>query len=165
MSAHTKAALQRNNNPLVWVALIAAGLFFIPPAIFSSVWLNLISVNVHDTPWGSDPVVDVRRDIHMEFYGRYSVVIRDAETERFVCQGTPASPFTYRPDEEQEMEVTLSWWLGSAAQLAACYHEGLRPGGSYFVDTCHYAIGPYGVDIARRCVLSNTFTLHPIQEE
>lgn len=164
MTPRTQAVIRKHNSPLVWIVLLLAGLLVIPPALFKLTLMNVHTITVHDAVEGSIPVVDVDRAILNSFYGRYSVVIREKGTQRFICEGEPNSSFVYQAQERKKIYVNLAWWLGGDDIYEDCVSDGLAAG-TYYSHTCHYALGPYGLELARRCVRSNEFTIYRSYEE
>lgn len=125
--------------------------------VFRRVWIDLQSVTVADHAVGDDARVEAWRVIHNDFWGAFSVTIREAGTERFICTTGLADPFEYRAAASavQPYVTTLSGWLGGADQVAECVTRGFGVG-VFFLTTCHHhAVA--GLIPARRCVDSAPF--------
>lgn len=156
---YARAKFLHHNNPYTWLVLGFLVLATAPAIMFPYLWLDLRSVTIYDAPESGDPLLTFETRIRRDFLGTYSVVVREADTDRFVCQGTPDAPIPYvHNDEYQEIHRTLSWWLGGSEALDRCHAQGMDEG-AYYTITCHSVIMSYGVSAATRCVRSNDFLL------
>ena len=152
---------RRHNNPVIWTIVFIAAAMAIPNAAFKHVWIDLRSVEVADTSGRAAPKMKVERVINRRYWGSYSTTVRTSDG-RFVCQAAPPKPFFYNPQDGVELLTDLGKWLAGSrgkAAWAECYSV-IPPGATEFrVETCHLAIGYFGVALGRRCVKSNVFRL------
>lgn len=101
---------------------------------WASVAVLVAAVIWRATPLPFDPIsvsvvnntVRFAREIHSDFTGAYSVVVRRARDNLVVCENT-AGPFTYRSDSTLPEEITLDWWVGEACN---------PPGDEYYMESC-----------------------------
>lgn len=147
------------------IFMLMSGLLFGPSLIFRHLWIDIESMTVADHYVGEDPDVVVWRDIHRDFWGTFSVLIRRAETDSFVCMASPPGPFKYseKAAEEQPLVRPLSTWLNSRADLQRCIENGFGPG-SYYITACHFRVVG-GLRLARRCIPSTFFQRLPVHGE
>jgi len=159
----TRSFVDRILYPLVLLASVS---LFAPSLVFDSVWYRLDSVHVYDTVVGQDPKMEIAGSVLRDHWGTYSVTIRrvayDGNPDWLICQGFPDTPFEYRQGDYHTIkDKTLSWWLGGRDRLDKCWSEGMDQPGLYTANTCHFLLGPFGIKVARRCLLSNPFTILP----
>jgi hypothetical protein len=159
----TKETLHKRNTPFTWFILLGAFFFFVPSLSMDSIWINLRSVEVKQ-PINSNGVIElvVDRTIHREFRGVYSVDIKriNGINNEAVCRGKPVTPFFYNPSNELPDPVSLTWWLGGEKNMVECKENGFQEGTLFQVLTCHtVVVSQWDIPLARRCVLSNTFSL------
>ena len=93
---------------------------------------------------GSDPDIKIDRAISKDFRGTYTVTVRNALTNRYICQGDPPKPIDYRtPKDGHETSVPLSWWLWNTEALDECWRKGMAEPGAYYMETCHTVLTPF----------------------
>ena len=155
----TRAAFRRNNVPTFWIfaALVAA--MVLPNVFMRAALLRVDSVHIYSAIEGNLIPMEVRRTIFHSFKGSYKVTIRHPSGS-FVCDSSPVFPLTYRKGADLPVPLYLRWWLGGPDAKADCVTNGFGPG-VYIAETCHYWIGPFGVELAQECVDSNKFVIYP----
>lgn len=159
----TTETLKQRNTPFTWFILVVAFLFFVPSLLMDSIWFHLKSVEV-SSPVDSSQMIElaVDREIHRPFRGSYLVTIREinGSTQEAICEGKPLQPFPYDPARDLPEPLSLTWWLGSDAYMQTCKENGFTAGKQFQIRTCHTVVATvWDLPLARRCVMSNVFTL------
>lgn len=133
----------------------------VPNWVFRWVWIDLQAVVVADHAVGDDAPLEAWRVNHRDFWGTYSVTVREAGTQRFICASGLADPFGYRAaaSSVQPYVTTLDAWIGGPGQVEWCEGHGFGPG-TFFLTTCHHH-NFLGLIPARRCVDSAPFVRRP----
>ena len=125
---------------------------------FRYLWYDLQAVTVPDHPVGSDPLIVADRSIRSDFWGSWSVTVREAETHRFICMTAAPEPIRYRSaaSAANPRIGPLSEWMADATHLRDCELRGMTAG-RFYLDTCHHVLAA-NVWPVWRCVESNRFT-------
>lgn len=118
------------------------------------------TVEVMNTPFGMDPIMDVDRTILQPFRGEWTAVVRPTTSFEYVCGNHGFAP--YRPDAELPEPVRLfDFWLfdrGDPASLCRPDWYPL-PRGCYVVDTTWDFTDPMSSQTLSVHARSNTFCI------
>ena len=134
------------------VFMIYIGLALIP----ASYWHNKGEMFVLD-PQTSQPIHLLWTGGTVRgFTGRYTVVVRNLDQNRIVCEAM-GGPFTYRPNSTRPEPLTMDWWAPSDQRCSTL------PADAYTVETCWTVKAPFGgvVPDKTHCVTSNPFQVRP----
>lgn len=159
----TRKALAHHNTYTVWAMLFLGLALFAPTVLMPITWINLKSVDVSSGPISSI-VVQADRVIHNNFEGSFNVTVNRANDHSFICNSPYVPPFIYRAaaSSKNPVQMSISKWFGNNGDFAACLlgasGEKIEPNTQYYLTTCHYKF-LFGLRFAKRCVVSNTFTV------
>lgn len=131
-------------------------------AAFPWIWIDLQSVVVPHHMVGDNPRIEVWRTIRSDFDGRWSVVVRRAETHEYVCI-TPGPdidpkvtlPYRRAANALQPYRPDLASWMRDDGALHDCTSRGFQDG-AFYLETCQ-TVRIAGLWPVSRCVPSNVF--------
>ena len=92
-------------------------------------WYDPGRLEIHDTVQGEQIELLYQGGAVRTFFGSYTVIMRDFETQGVVCEARSGF-FTYKPEAERPDPITMEWW---AAGDYRCYRP---PVGNYITETC-----------------------------
>lgn len=104
-----------------------------------------------DTEGQEEMIIVYTGEIHREFLGVYSVIIRDAHTDKIVAEDR-SNTILYKPNSNRPNPITLDWWAPGIADIEL-------PPGYYVMTTCWTIKRPFGGIVPEKhiCVTSNVF--------
>lgn len=119
---------------LVVFALIHLGYVVWP----TSWWFEPGLVLVQDTYVDEDAEIDFTREIHRDFLGSYSVVVRYAHNREVHCEAESGA-FPYEMASSLPHDLDLKWWANSDPD---CHAPNLPPS-NYVAVTCWFIHAKY----------------------
>lgn len=144
------------------IAGLGLGLYFMVNAFLpNSIWFDVREVRVLDTDYGQPVTIVADRDINREFFGTYSVVVREAGDSAPVCSLLNGGGFTYEVnlnDLDERVPLgpkTLDWWSDGE-----CKGSHLQPG-FYTITTDWVIRRPWPFTEGHVTVRSNVFEVRP----
>lgn len=122
------AAVQRHNNPYVWVFVAFVLAILMTP---TTLWIKDTRIAVADTRQGDPIEIEYDGETVRRFVGKYGVIIRDVATNQIVCEAR-GGPFPYVVGSTRPDPLTMTWWAVSDSR---CYGQNV-PTGLYEMLTC-----------------------------
>lgn len=149
---------RRHNGFVMPLILAMLVLGYVPSLAFKAIWLDLRSVEVSD-----DLVVTVDRSIKRNFTGSFTVEVRRSEDHRLMCSGEPEPRLiNYKKRAGLRNPISFSFrdWASfeETWEPRRCVANGLIADTSFYIETCHFSYGVFGIQLGKRCVRSNDFT-------
>lgn len=109
-----KRGLFSNRMDLLWFLIVASSWLMIVGAnmLPASLWFTVDSVHVQDTSISEDPKMEVAREVHRPFTGRWIATLYRQNINgawSAFCTGRGAND--YRPGVVLPDDLRLSWWM------------------------------------------------------
>jgi hypothetical protein len=139
--------------------LLIWGLYAAGNAGFRYLYNDVQSVVVEDHLVGENPKVTIYRVIRSDFMADFTVTVRNADTEAYVCQSDTKKPLYYRKsaNKTQPLVLPLADWMARPEDYDDCQKDSRFGEGRFYIETTHKVNMFYLIPVSRT-VTSAVFT-------